>query len=201
VPVVTESATGPESLTTVFPAASSTVTIGCETNADPGDVIPAGDWVTTNFAAVPDVTVKVSVFETVVPGPLRADEARIVTDPATLPVTVFVATPDAAADVPVPEREPDPVVCAKVTVTEASAPVVTVFPPASSIAAVTTRVEPDANGDVDPVSTICEAGPIVTLNVVESADARDESVARILYPIPAVLIEQPLNANTPLVSV
>ena len=57
--------------------------------------------------------------------------AVIVTEPATLPVTVSVATPAAAVLAPSPVTLPAPEDCVNVTLKVLSAPVVTVLPLAS----------------------------------------------------------------------
>jgi hypothetical protein len=83
-----------------------------------------------SFVAVPVTTVKVMGFP--VPAvnapPEPVAVAVIVTDPATFPVTVSVATPAAAVLDANPVTLPVPAVCAKVTLNVLSVPVVTVFP-------------------------------------------------------------------------
>src|SRR6476469_2344333 len=68
-------------------------------------------------------TEKLSVFE-----PPKLAEACSVTGPPLDAVTVFVATPAAAATDPVPVTEPPAPTFANVTVAAASAPLVTRFP-------------------------------------------------------------------------
>jgi len=86
-----------------------------------------------SFVAVPVTTVKVIGFPVpAVNAPLEpVAVAVIVTDPATFPVTVSVATPAAAVLDANPVTLPVPAVCAKVTLNVLSAPEVTVFPLAS----------------------------------------------------------------------
>jgi hypothetical protein len=122
---------------------------------------PDGWVVNTSFDTAPAVTVKLSVLE-LVALPLIVALARSVTEPATLPVTVSVATPPLAATAAKPVTEPVPLVWLKVMVAVLSIPLVTVFPSASSIVAVNGRVEPDDRLAVDPDNTICEAAPDAT---------------------------------------
>jgi hypothetical protein len=89
--------------------------------------------------------------------------ACITTAPTSPPVTVFVATPEAAVAVPVPVRVPAPLCLAKVTTVELSA--VTVLPAASWIVAVSTRVAPEVRLAVEPVSAICVAAPWTSTSV------------------------------------
>ena len=78
--------------------------------------------------------------------------ASMTTGPTRAPVTVLVATPLAAVAVPVPVTVPVPDALAKVTTVELSP--VTVFPAASWIVAVRTRVAPEVRFVVAPVSAI-----------------------------------------------
>src|SRR2546428_584654 len=96
----------------------------------------------------------------VVMAPLEAlADAFRVTGPATLPVTVVVATPKEAAAEPRPVTEPVPESWAKVTASKESAPESTALPAASSIVAVTRRSSPDFRSAVEPESTILAASP------------------------------------------
>ena len=78
--------------------------------------------------------------------------ASIVTEPTSAPVIVLVATPLAAVALPVPVTVPAPDCLAKATTVELSE--VTVFPAASWIVAVSTRVAPEVRFVVEPVSAI-----------------------------------------------
>jgi len=80
-------------------------------------------------------------------------------------VTVSVAMPALAATAVSPVTVPVPEDFANVIESVLSVPDVTVFPAASSIVAVSTRVVPDARLPVDPLSTIFDAVPNVTVNV------------------------------------
>ena len=84
--------------------------------------------------------------------------ASIVTEPASSPVIVFVATPPAAVALPVPLTVPAPHCCANATTVELSA--VTVFPAASWIVAVRTRVAPEVRSAVEPLSAIWVGGAV-----------------------------------------
>jgi hypothetical protein len=114
------------------------------------------------LVATPVPTEKLSVFD-VVETLLSVPVALSVTDPAAFPVTVVLATPATAETVPRPLTDPGPVVWLKAMPSVLSAPVLTVFPAASSIVAINTRVLPDGRLAVDPESTICVAPPTVTV--------------------------------------
>ena len=109
-------------------------------------------------AAGPCTTVKAP--RTPVVSPVAA--ASIVTDPIRTPVIVFVANPPAAVAVPVPVTVPAPDCLAKLTTLVLSE--VTVFPAASWIVAVSTRVEPEARFAVEPVRATRVAAPWTTVN-------------------------------------
>ena len=87
------------------------------------------DPLSASLLAAPATTLNVIGFP--VPPPMPPEplaEAAIVIEPGALPVTVSVATPaDAVAD-PRPVTVPEPAVLANVTLSELSAPVVTVLP-------------------------------------------------------------------------
>src|SRR5207248_4010173 len=87
-------------------------------------------------------------------------EAVIVTEPAVCPVTVSEATPDDAVAVPSPVTEPAPALCAKVTTVELSDVTTLLF--ASSTAAVSVFVAPDAALAVFEVNTNFVAAPCAT---------------------------------------
>ena len=80
--------------------------------------------------------------------------AANVIEPASTPVTVFVATPDAAVDVPSPETVPAPAVFANVTTVELS--LVTVLPFASLIVAVSNASNPTQDRRQTPTNR-CDA--------------------------------------------
>jgi hypothetical protein len=142
-------------LVTVLPASSVIVAVTARVVPEARlEVLPD----MTILEAVPKVTVKLSVFESVAPA-FNVALAFSVSDPARLPVTVSVATPAIAAEEVRPVTEPDPPVWAKETVRVLSGPLVTVCPAASSIVAVNCRDDPDARAVVTPESTICVAGP------------------------------------------
>ena len=77
--------------------------------------------------------------------------AWVVTEPATFPVTVSDATPEAAVLVPSPVTDPAPAVCEKTTTVALS--VTRVLPPASSTAAVSVFVDPDVTEPAPEVKT------------------------------------------------
>jgi hypothetical protein len=97
--------------------------------------------------AAPWTTVKASVPSVSAPA-----VASIVTGPARTPVIVFVATPATAVSLPVPVTVPAPEAFANATTVVLSE--VTVFPAASWIVAVRTRVAPEVRSAVEPVSAI-----------------------------------------------
>ena len=76
-------------------------------------------------------------------------------------MTVLVATPPAAVALPVPVTVPAPDAWAKATTVELSE--VTVFPTASTIVAVRTRVAPEVRLAVEPVRTMSAAAPCTSV--------------------------------------
>ena len=96
-----------------------------------------------------------------------AEVASIVTVPARAPVIVLVATPLAAVALPVPVTVPAPDCLAKATTVELSE--VTVFPAASWIVAVSTRVAPEVRSAVEPVSVIWVGGAVDDVEGAERA--------------------------------
>ena len=104
--------------------------------------------------------------------------ASIVTEPASVPVIVFVATPPDAVALPVPLTEPVPDALAKATTVELSE--VTVLPAASWIVAVRTRLAPEARLAVEPVRAIWAAAPWTTVNAPRVPVVRPVAVASIV---------------------
>jgi hypothetical protein len=147
---------------TVFPAAS--VIVAVTTRVVPEARAPVAPD-TTILDAVPNVTVKLTRLELVAPGPLSVPLARRSTEPALLPVTVMVATPPDAVELPSPLTEPLPEGWLNVTLALLSAPEVTVFPAASRIVAWSVRDAPEASAAVDPVRAIWLAEPKVTVKL------------------------------------
>ena len=80
---------------------------------------------------------------------------------------VFVATPLAAVTLPVPLTVPAPEAFAKSITVELSE--VTVFPAASRIVAVRTRVEPEVRSAVEPDRSIDAAAPWTTSKLMLSS--------------------------------
>ena len=142
------------SAVTVLPAASRIVAV--RTRVAP-EVRLAVEPVRTMSAAAPWTTVKAPSVPVVSP----AEVASIVTEPASAPVIVFVATPLAAVALPVPVTVPAPRACAKATTVVLSE--VTVLPAASWIVAVRTRVAPEVRLVVEPVRAIWAAAPWTTV--------------------------------------
>ena len=128
---------------TVLPAASAIVAV--RTRVAP-DVRSAVEPVRTMSAAGPWTTVKAPSVPVVRPVAV----ASIVTEPASWPVTVLVATPPAAVALPVPLTVPAPAALAKATTVVLSE--VAVFPAASCTVAVSTRPAPDVRLVVEPLS-------------------------------------------------
>ena len=91
-------------------------------------------------------------------------EAVIVIAPVVWPVTVSEAMPPEAVAVPRPVTEPAPAVCEKTTTVELSEVTTLLF--ASSTAAVSVLVEPDATLLVFDVKTSFVAAPGVTGNTL-----------------------------------
>jgi hypothetical protein len=147
---------------TVFPAASVIVAVTAR-------VVPEARFAVepdmTIFDAVPNVTGKLTRFEFVAPGPFKIALARRSTGPAMLPVTVIVATPPDALELPSPLTEPLPEGWLNVTLALLSVPDVTVFPAVSSIVAWSVRDVPEASAAIDPVSAIWLAEPKVTVKL------------------------------------
>ena len=83
--------------------------------------------------------------------------ASIVTEPASWPVTVLVATPATAVSLPVPLTVPAPEALPKATTVVLSE--VTVLPAASWTVAVSMRVAPEVRLVVEPVSETWAAAP------------------------------------------
>ena len=105
------------------------------------------------WAAAPWTMVKAPRVPVVRP----AEVASIVTEPASWPVIVLVATPATAVSLPVPVTVPAPEALANATTVVLSE--VTVLPAASWIVAVRTRVAPEVRLVVAPVSAISAAAP------------------------------------------
>ena len=125
-------------------------------------------------AAAPWTTVKAPSVPVVSP----AAVASIVTEPASAPVTVFVATPATAVSLPVPVTVPAPDALAKATTVELSE--VTVLPAASWIVAVSTRVAPEVRLVVAPVRAIWAAAPWTTVKAPSVPVVRPAAVASIV---------------------
>jgi hypothetical protein len=133
----------------LLPAASFACTVMLVV-LEPSAVIDAG------LAAIVDVAVEIgpTVTENVLVGvvsPPPCFAAWIVTEPATFPATASDATPEAAVLVPSPVTDPAPAVCEKTTIVALS--LVRMLPPASSTAAVSVFVDPDATELVPEVKT------------------------------------------------
>ena len=135
----------------MLPAASLIVAVS--TRVAP-EVRLAVEPVRTMSAAAPWTTVKAPRVPVVRP----AEVASIVTEPASAPVIVFVATPATAVSLPVPVTVPAPEALANATTVVLSE--VTVLPAASWIVAVRTRVAPEVRLAVAPVSAICVGGAV-----------------------------------------
>ena len=186
------------SAVTVLPAASLIVAVS--TRVAP-DVRFAVEPVSTMSAAAPWTTVNTSVP---VVSPLAV--ASSVIAPASVPVTVFVATPAETVALPVPVTVPAPDCLAKAITVELSD--VTTLPPASWIVAVRMRVAPEARFAVEPVNAICAAGPATTLNAPRVPSVSPAEVASIvtepasapvivLVAIPPEAVALPVPATEP----
>src|SRR5438132_1681304 len=119
-------------------------------------------FVKTNALGAPATTVKPMVLE-VVALPFTVALAWVVSGPARTPVTVSVMTPaTAGTDVvsPLTVPAPEPAVLLKVTLSVASAPLVTGLPAASWMVAGSTRVAPEARFPVGPEGAIWVAVPL-----------------------------------------
>ena len=125
-----------------------------------------------------------NVFELLEPGPDSVALARIVTDPASTPVSTSVATPPLVEPGAAKPTEPGPPVCPNDIAAVLSRPVSTVFPYASWIVAVKLRGVPKARSDVPPVSEICEASAWTTLSVAVPVAPPPWTVT--VFPAPAV---------------
>src|ERR1035437_6268469 len=141
------------------------------------------------------VITKVSVLE--LPGVALAPKVML---PPSFPVTVSTATPLLAARLPNPVTEPAPAVLVNVTSKLLSAPLVTVFPPASSIVAVSSLIAPEARLVVMLERVNWEAAPTVVSKTLETADVRLPSVAVRVYPVAALSSLQPPKSATPLLA-
>ena len=154
----------------------------------------AAPWTTVNGPSVPVVR--------------PAEVASIVTEPASWPVIVFVATPAAAVALPVPVTVPAPRCLANATTVVLSE--VTVLPAASWIVAVSRRVVPEVRSVVEPVSAICAAAPWTTVKAPRVPVVRPAAVASIVTepartpvivfvatPAEAVALPVPLTVPAP----
>ena len=156
---------------TVLPAASWIVAVS--TRVDP-EARLAVEPVSEIWLAAPWTTVKAPRVPVVSPPAV----ASIVTDPASTPVIVFVATPLEAVALPLPLTVPAPEALAKATTVELSE--VTVFPAASWSVAVSTRVAPEVRSAVEPVSAICVAAPWTTVKAPSVPVVSPAAVASIV---------------------
>ena len=132
----------------------------------PVTVLPAASWiVAVRTRVAPEVRLVVAplsaiwvaapwttVKEPRVPVVSPVAAACMTTGPTSAPVIVLVATPFVAVAVPVPVTVPAPEALVKLTTVVLSE--VTVFPAASWIVAVSTRVAPEVRFVVAPVSAI-----------------------------------------------
>ena len=132
----------------------------------------AVELVRVRWSAAPGSTVRLSES-----GVRSGAEAVTVTEPASSPLTVLVATPAEAVEPPRPESEPLPAVWAKVTVVVLS--VAIVLPAASWMVAVRTRLAPELRLAVEPLIAIFVGVPGSTVKVVVSA-VRPAAVAWIV---------------------
>ena len=158
------------SAVTVLPAASSIVAVSTRVAPDVRSTVEpvrtmsaAAPWTTANAPSVPVVR--------------PADVASIVTGPTSAPVIVLVATPPDTVALPVPVTVPTPDCLANAITVELSE--LTTLPPASWIVAVSSRVVPEVRSAVEPVSTICAAGPAMTLKPPSVPVVRPAAVASI----------------------
>ena len=185
----------------VLPAASWIVAVS--TRFDP-EARLAVEPVSAIWVAAPWTTVKAPSVPVVRP----AEVASMVTEPASTPVIVLVATPPAAVALPLPLRVPAPEALAKATTVELSA--VTVLPAASWIVAVSTRVAPEVRSAVEPVSAICVAAPWTTVKAPSVPVVSPAAVASIVteptrapvivfdaIPLDAVALPVPLTVPAP----
>ena len=139
---------------TVLPAASWIVAVSTRVAPEVRLVVAP---VSAIWVAAPWTTVKAPRVPVVSP----AEVASIVTEPASWPVIVLVATPATAVSLPVPVTVPAPEALAKATTVLLSE--VTVLPAASWIVAVSTRVAPEVRLVVAPVRAIWVAAPWTTV--------------------------------------
>ena len=164
-PIVVDKATVPPLPVRLLPTASFSRTVIVDVD-EPFAVSDVGFAVIVEFAvdALPGVTANVDVSL------LRPFfEAVTVTEPAPWPVAVKDAEPEEAVASPSPASEPAPAVCANDTTVELSAVTTLLF--ASSTAAVSVFVEPDATLVVFDVKTSFVAVPGVT-EIVELSVVR-----------------------------
>ena len=174
---------------TVLPAASFRVAVRTRVAPEVRSLVAP---VRTMSAAAPWTTVKAPSVPVVRP----AAVASIVTEPISAPVIAFVATPATAVSLPVPVTVPAPEALAKETTVVLSE--VTVFPAASLIVAVRTRLPPEVRLAVEPVRTMSAAAPWTTVKAPSVPVVRPPDVASIVTePTSApvtVLVATPLEA-------
>src|SRR6266545_1162420 len=144
------------SLVTTLPAASRISTVSVR---DVPVTRSEVALVKVRWSAAPWTIVKV-----VVPLVSELALAVIVIEPASAPVTVFVAMPAEAVAAPSPVTVPVPAVLAKVTLVVLSP--VRRLPAASRTSAVRSRFEPDARFEVALVKVRWSAAPATIVNVV-----------------------------------
>ncbi len=189
------------SAVTVLPAASWIVAVSTRFEPEVRLAVEPVSWI---WVAAPWTTVKAPSVPVVRP----ADVASIVTEPASTPVIVLVATPLEAVALPVPLTVPAPEALAKATTVELSA--VTVLPAASWIVAVSTRVVPEVRSAVEPVSWICVAAPWTTVKAPSVPVVSPAEVASIVteptsapvivfdaIPLDAVALPVPVTVPAP----
>ena len=142
---------------TVLPAASWIVAVSTRVapevrlvTAPVSEICVAAPWTTVKEPSVPVVR--------------PPAVASITTAPTSTPVIVFVATPFVTVAVPVPLTVPAPDCFENVITVEEL--VTAMFPLASLIVAVSTRVAPEVRLVTAPVSPICVAAPCTRTSVV-----------------------------------
>ena len=174
---------------TVLPAASWIVAVSTRVAPEARSAV---EPVSEIWAAAPWTTVNAPSEPVVRP----LEVASIVTEPASAPVIVFVATPPVAVALPVPVTVPAPDALVKATTVLLSE--VTVLPAASWIVAVSTRVAPDVRLVVAPVSEIWSAAPWTTVKAPSVPVVRPADVACIvtepIRPPVIVLVATPATA-------
>src|SRR6266540_351376 len=189
------------SLVTTLPAASRISTVSVR---DVPVTRSEVALVKVRWSAAPWTIVKV-----VVPLVSEVALAVIVIEPASAPVTVFVATPLEAVAEPSPVTVPAPLVFANVTEVELSP--VSRLPPASRTSTVRSRVAPEVRSEVGLVNVRWSAGPTTTVNVVESP-VRPPAVAPIVIEpasapvtvfvaMPAEAVAEPSPVTVPMPAV